>query len=327
MERGPIFVAGAERSGTSLLFALLGSHPNIAMTRRTNLWRHFYNQYGDLRDRDSFEQCLHMMMRYKRLVVLEFDAGRLRRDFLAGERTYARLFALLEEQYAERLGKPRWGDKSLNTERYADLIFSAYPGARMLHMIRDPRDRYASSQARWKVRRGGVGAGTGEWLLSARLARRNKRRYAEHYRIVRYETLATEPEKTLREVCDCIGEEYAPEMLSMGGAPKFRDKGSNSSYGRYGSGDISTTSIGRFRQMLSARQIAFMQMLAGHEMAIFHYEPERIRLPFPQRLRFATADLPLESARLLAWRTREMVGDRTGRPIPSYRLVKREQAA
>ena len=36
MERGPVFVAGLERSGTSLIFALLASHPNIAMTRRTN---------------------------------------------------------------------------------------------------------------------------------------------------------------------------------------------------------------------------------------------------------------------------------------------------
>jgi len=44
MERGPIFVAGPERSGTSLLFALLASHSQIAMTRRTNLWKHFYEQ-------------------------------------------------------------------------------------------------------------------------------------------------------------------------------------------------------------------------------------------------------------------------------------------
>jgi hypothetical protein len=327
MERGPIFVAGAERSGTSLLYALLGSHPNIAMTRRTNLWRHFHDQYGDLRDPDNLERCVDMMMSYKRLAVLQPDFDRLRRDFLVGERTYARLFALLEEQYAERLGKPRWGDKSLHTEHYADFIFPAYSGARILHMIRDPRDRYASSQARWEVRRGGVGAGTAEWLSSVRFARRNQQRYPHQYRIVRYESLATEPEQTLREICEFVGEEYAPEMLTMEGATRFREQGSNSSYGRYDPGAISTKSIGRFRQVLSPRQIAFIQLLAKHRMALFDYTPERLRLSFGQHLRFTAADLPIESMRLLAWWTLDAIGNRTGRPVPAYRLVERERAS
>src|SRR5207249_8822924 len=106
--------------------------------------------------------------------------------FLAGERTYPRLFELIESQFAERVDRPRWGDKSLNTEHYAGPIFRAYPGARILHMIRDPRDRYASSLARWKVRRGGVGAGSAEWLASARIAATNQRRYPDRYRVVVY---------------------------------------------------------------------------------------------------------------------------------------------
>ena len=35
MSQGPIYIAGLERSGTSLIYALLASHPNIAMFRRT----------------------------------------------------------------------------------------------------------------------------------------------------------------------------------------------------------------------------------------------------------------------------------------------------
>ena len=321
VERGPIFVAGLERSGTSLMFALLASHPQIAMTRRTNLWTHFYDRYGDLEDPANFERCLDIMMRYKRLIILQPDQDRLRRDFLAGSRTYARLFALVEEQYAERLGKPRWGDKSPNTERYGDLIFTAYPGARMLHMIRDPRDRYASSLTRWKVRRGGVGAGTAEWLLSARLGRRNQRLYPDQYRIVQYETLATNPEGTLREVCDFLDEDYVPEMLSMEGVPRFREQGSNSSYGRRDPGVISTESIGRFREVLSPREIAFVQMLAKNQMASFGYETERLSLLVPQRIRFAMGDLPLQFARVLVWQSREMIRNRTGRAVPD-RLIR-----
>jgi hypothetical protein len=100
-------LAGLERSGTSLIFALLASHPNIAMTRRTNLWTHFYGQYGDLADDANLDRCLDMMMRYRRLQILEPDRDQLEAAFRSGPRTYAELFARLEE-YAARLGKPRW---------------------------------------------------------------------------------------------------------------------------------------------------------------------------------------------------------------------------
>ena len=109
------------------IYALLGSHPDIAMTRRTNLWTHFYGQYGDLAQPENFERCLAMMLRYKRVVRLDPDPERIRREFMQSDRSYAALFALLGEHFAERQGKMRWGDKSLTTERYAELIFAAFP--------------------------------------------------------------------------------------------------------------------------------------------------------------------------------------------------------
>jgi hypothetical protein len=321
MQPGPIFVAGQERSGTSLMFALLASHPNIAMTRRTNLWRYFYNQFGDLRDDANFEACLDKMMRYKRLVVLQPDAAQLRRAFLAGERTYGRLFALLEQQHADRLGKPRWGDKSLDTERFAGPLFEAYPEARVIHMVRDPRDRYASVEARWKVRRGGVGAGTAEWLSSVELAERNRAAHGERYRILRYESLVGDPEGVCRSICEFIGEPYSPDMLTMAGARSFRDQGSNSSYGRRERGVISTDSVGRFRDVLSPSQTHFIEHAAGRAMTSLGYQPDDRPLGPLRRARFVVGDLPLEYARLLAWRARAARQDRRGRPLPSYRLV------
>lgn len=321
MNNSPIFVAGLERSGTSLMYALLSSHPNIAMTRRTNMWTYFYNQYGDLSKPENFDRCLHTMMRYKRLVVLKPDAERIRQEFERGEATYGRLFAILEEQYAERLGRPRWGDKSLNTERYADPIFEAYPGARILHMIRDPRDRYASVLTRWKVRRGGVGAETAMWLSSVHLAERNRERYPQQYKVVRYEQLAAQPEETLREICTFIGESYAPEMLSMEGASTFRDEGGNSSYGQRKPGVISTDSIGRFQKVLSKAEIAFVQAHARDEMREMQYAPVPVAFAPHEQVLFTLAQRPFNIARLFAWRVRYAVRNQTGRKLPDYRIV------
>ncbi|HEX6293069.1 MAG TPA: sulfotransferase, partial [Herpetosiphonaceae bacterium] len=217
MAHGPIFLAGIERSGTSLMYALLASHPNIAMTRRTNFWRFFYGQYGDLRDPANFERCLAAMLRYKRHLKLQPDPERIRREFWHGQPSYARLFALLEEHHAERLGKVRWGDKSLNNEHYVDMIFADYPDARMIQMVRDPRDRFASAITRWKTIRGRIGTGAARWRRSVEQGQHNAERYPDRYLIVRYETLVEQPEATLRQVCAFIGEPYTPAMLTMEG--------------------------------------------------------------------------------------------------------------
>jgi hypothetical protein len=321
MERGPVYVAGAERSGTSLLYALLASHPNIAMVRRTNLWTYFNNRFGDLSKPENFERCLAMMRQYKRLVIHNLNFERLRSEFLEGERTYGHLIALVGKQFAEKAGKPRWGDKSLDTERFADAIFASFPAAKIIHLIRDPRDRYASALKRWKVNRGGVGAGIAVWLDSVKFAERNKQRYPENYLIVHYETLANQPEETLQKICEFLGEEYTPLMLSMMGAKTFRDQGGNSSYGQRAPGQISTHSIGRFREVLPHRKIAFIQWVAGQKMLAHGYDTDPVRLDLSEKILFAAFDLPVNLVLFFAWQMNEWIWDRRGRTVPPYRIL------
>jgi hypothetical protein len=149
------------------------------------------------------------------LRAIQIDTERVRREFYQGEKTYARLFTLIEGHFAEKQGKPRWGDKSLNTERYMDDIFAVFPNAKIIHMMRDPRDRYASAKTRWTEMKGRVGAGTAMWLESVKLARRGQRKYPGHYMVVRYEDLVAQPEQMLHKICDFLGEQYVPEMLTM----------------------------------------------------------------------------------------------------------------
>ena len=324
--KGPIFIAGPERSGTSLIYALLASHPNIAMTRRTNMWTHYYNQYGDLGQPENFERCLMMMLRYKRLIKLNPNPERIRQEFYQGEPTYARLFALLEQHFAEQVGKPRWGDKSLNTERFTAEIFASYPNAKIIHMLRDPRDRYSSSLTRWKVSRGGIGAGTGVWLSTISLAERYLKEYPDQYLAIRYEDLTSDPEGTLQKICDFIDEPYAEEMLSMRGAKDFRDKGGNSSYSQRKPGKITTSSIGKYRSVLTKYQVFFLQLFSKRSMLNFGYEMDQIRFSGFDWLRFILFEFPFNVARMLAWLGREAVLNRIGRALPSERVVSEKEA-
>lgn len=324
--KGPIFIAGPERSGTSLIYALLASHPNIAMTRRTNMWTHYYKQYGDLSQPENFERCLMMMLRYKRLIKLNPDPNRIRKEFYQGEPTYARLFALLEQHFAEQLGKPRWGDKSLNTERFSAQIFASYPNAKIIHMIRDPRDRYSSSLSRWKVSRGGIGQGTGMWLSTISLADRFQEEFPDQYLAIRYEDLTADPEGALRKICGFIDEPYAEEMLSMRGAKDFRDKGGNSSYTQRKPGKITTSSIGKYQSVLTKYQVFFLQLFSRRTMQKYGYEIDQIRFSVFEWLRFIFFEFPFNVARMLAWLGREALLNRVGRALPAERVVSEKEA-
>ena len=315
-EFAPLFIAGPDRSGTTLMYALLASHPDVSMVRRTNMWRYFHGRYGDLARPSNLERCLDAMVGYRRMRHLQPDRERIRREFLEGPATYGRLFALFHRHNAERVGATRWGDKSLHTEHSADRVFAEFPNARIIHMVRDPRDRYASVRARNGQELSRVGAAAGRWLASARAGRRNQTRYPGRYLIVRYEDLAQAPDPTMRQVCAAVGLEYTPSLLAMSAAPDHRDRGGNSSFGDLAPGTISTGAIGRFHWAVAPTDVAFIQLVAGRQMAALGYQPARVELTRTGWLWFWLAEMPVDLARMVAWMVLALVRRRHGVPVP-----------
>lgn len=313
---GPLFVAGPDRSGTTLMLALLASHPDLSMVRRTNMWRYFHGRYGDLAVPANFERCLADMLAYRRMRHLAPDAGRIRRDFLAGPPTYGRLFALFHAHHAERAGKRRWGDKSLHTEHHAARVFAEFPDATVVHMVRDPRDRYASVRRRDGGDARRVGAATARWLASARAARRNAQRWPERYLVVRYEDLARDPRTVLARVCAAAGLAWSEEMLTLAGLPQLARDGGNSSFGDVAPGAVSMRAIGRFRSVLSPGEVAFVQLVAGRTMRAFGYEAVPPGWGGRAAARFAARDLPMQLARTLGWLALTTLRRRLGEPLP-----------
>jgi hypothetical protein len=293
MADGPIFIGGLSFSGKTPLRLMLTAHPSIAITRRTYMWPRYYGRFGDLGRPANFARCLEAMLAYKHIRALQPDAERIRREFWAGEPTYARLFALFQQHFAERAGKPRWGDQLGFIERYVDPIFRAYPTATMIHMLRDPRERYAEATPHKRRRPGKLGWDTARWLRSALLAERNRRRYAGRYTVVRYESLLARPEETLRAICAFIGEEFLPEMLTMEGAIRFGPEAA-----------LGVAQAPAPAAMTSA-EVAFTQLHARRQMLAHGYRPASTRLTVGERLRFYAVEWPINLAGMLAWRALE----------------------
>jgi hypothetical protein len=302
--KAPIFIGGLDNSGKTHLRLALSSHPNIAMTRRSYMWTRAYNRYGDLSYQENFERCLNAMLNRKDVRTLQPDPERIRREFWQGEPTYARLFALLHEHFAEYVGKSRWGEQEAGIEQYTDEIFAAYPSARIIHMLRDPRNRYDEMLRTTPptVRLGRVGINTADWLQSARLARRNSLRYPKHYMVLAYESLVSQPEDTLGRVCAFIGEDYVPAMLTLDGAISFG--GGNGP----GSSSELETGVVEFRldgsRTMSPREVAFMQVLARKEMTERGYVAQKVRFSPSEALLYYGLDWPLSLMRVVIWRIR-----------------------
>ncbi|HEY7736134.1 MAG TPA: sulfotransferase [Candidatus Limnocylindrales bacterium] len=312
----PVFIGGPDRCGKTLLAAILGSHPEIAISAvGSNMWTFFYGQFGDLGEDRNLDRCLAAMLRYRHVRFLDPDPVRLRRDFVSGSRTYPRLFALFQEQHAERLGKPRWGDQTGLVERYAHEIMDAYPDAVMIHMVRDPRDRYEASLALWPKGRGRVGGASARWRYSMDLGERNRQRYPDRYRFVRYEDLVSRPEETARSVCELTNVSFVPEMLELRGMPTYRAKLESSV--RAAGGDpevpgalISPAFIGGYRGRIEPRELLFMQDRLRSRMRTHGYAPDPVRLSPAERVRYTLLDLPLNLVRMHGWERLEAVQHR-----------------
>jgi hypothetical protein len=284
---------------------MLSSHPKLSMTRRTYLWTHFYGRYGDLSSPDNFDRCLAAILEQKSVQSLQLDPLRLRQEFHLGEPTYERLFALIHSQYAGRIGKPRWGDQLASIERFADPIFTAYPDAKMIHMVRDPRDRYQAARGSSRRRAGRAGWELARWIESVSLGLRNLRRYPDRYLIVRYEDLTARREVVLREICSFLGEEFVSGMLTMEGAMRYREEerdgaGELEEWSRAAGGSSEKPSEG-----LPAREAAWIQVVARQSILTHGYPLNSIRLAPRDRLLLYAVDWPAGLAGMVAWRLRK----------------------
>lgn len=325
MEKGPIYIGGLDRSGKTTMRAFLASHPHIAIPAvGSNMWTYFYGQFGDLSHPVNFDRCLQALLHYKHVRFLKPDPERIRREFWDGPHTYAHLFSLFLIHFAEREGKVRWGAQTGLIERYADELFAAYPGLKVIHMVRDPRDRYEASLARWPDGKGRAGGAAARWLYSTELAERNLRHYPDAYKVVRFETLVHTPEEVLRDVCDFLDEPFMPEILAMPAAPRQRARLVGDREVAPDACPLSPEFIGRFRDEIPMPEIIYMQLVAGRRMLAYGYDLELAPFSVFDWMIFALTTLPNQWLRMAAWRTVEWIQHNFARVLgrkPGRRMI------
>jgi hypothetical protein len=210
-ERPPApFIVGVGRSGTTLLRLMLDAHPELAIPPET----HFApDVIAACRSRGrSSEAVLEAMSADERWGDFGLDSDELLAR-LSGEKrldggSALRAFFGL---YAEKQGKPRWGDKTPIYVTSMREISGVLPEARFIHVIRDGRDVALS---RWKRATNPAPAEKVAKTWRRRINKAREQARDVEYMELRYEDLVTDTEAVLRRVCDHIDLDFDPVMLS-----------------------------------------------------------------------------------------------------------------
>jgi len=290
------FICGYPKSGTSLLLSLLDSHPQlIVYPEETGFFRWFteFTQGQTVKERADtvyrlLGYSLHWDPRKEHSRQAEFpDRDYSNISFNAIQECYAynlKIFGTALENllpaallaYGEAAGQlqkatVRWVEKTPYNELYAQQIFSYWPEGKCIHVIRDPRDTFASYRQKQKTLT--PKSFSHSWFNSEHFGSENVKRYGSNrYLIIRYEDLVDNLDLTLAKVVSFLGIQDDPALRvptrngkPWGGNSMFREKFSG----------VSKRPIGRFHQALSRREILQIERRLFLEMEKFQYDLTR----------------------------------------------------
>lgn len=337
---GPVFVCGPSRSGTALVRSILNLHPRVFLAGETHYFDDLRPRLGDEARTPVADVRRRMVEDY--LLALSHrpyghhgdpEKGRVRRADLhaladeLGSSGDAHLEAYCRIE-ARANGRDIWGEKTPRHVYRIPELLEAFPGARVICLVRDARAIVASYRD-WR-NQGGFDFENdpgGEAALEADHERARRSYHpvtisllwrgamraaiaaqgtfgAARVRLQRYERLAQRSEAEVRELAEWLGLAFEPAMA----APPM----SNSSYARFEvKAGVSSESVDRWRDKLSPGEIATVESVCGPTLRELGYD-----LVAPRGTRSAVAwqwtTFPVFAARAALVNRRRIAG------LPSY---------
>lgn len=296
----PVFIVGAPRSGTTLLQTLVDGYSDIAIPPESHVFARFaglFERYGDLaRDRNVALLARDLLTdvritRWGLTVSVDEFCRTLTERSVRGVLTH--LFAL----YARQQGKPRWGEKTPAHALYLAEISRIFPDAKFIHLVRDGRD-VAESLRRVPFGKKSIWASARRWRRSVLACRAFAQAVGPGVMLeVRYEDLVEDPQAQVNRILTFLG----AALVDVGReVPKTRLTstylGLASFHGALDQG-ISGGQVGKFREILSLRDVAIFEAVAGDALVSYGY-----RLDTDRSIRLGPADYARFALEDYCWR-------------------------
>lgn len=235
-----IFVVGSSRSGTTLLGRILGNHPDVFTFHEL----HFFEQLWSTHDQGRLISSQNALDLAARLLCIQRhgyltqhsshvfikEAENIIQSLQEKEMTSLNIFAAFLHYETSKNGKIIPCDQTPRNVFYLTEILSSFPEARIVIMIRDPRDVLLSQKRRWKRRFLGaknfpLTATLRSWVnyhpfIISKIWNSSMKaadRFVNDPRVfcLHFERLLAHPEESVRNLCTFIGLTFTYDMLDV----------------------------------------------------------------------------------------------------------------
>ena len=150
---GPIFIVGTPRSGTTLLASMLSAHSRMACGPET----HFFSKLTPQIEREIIKPKNWPDAAINYIASLEVNGEKVHRLFNISlneikqfldecQPSISSALESLTHQFATKNMKKRWIEKTPMHLMYLASILSFFPNAKLIRIVRDPRDVALSLQ-------------------------------------------------------------------------------------------------------------------------------------------------------------------------------------
>ncbi len=195
----PIFLIGAERSGTTAVRLMLDHHPRIGWL---NEFEYAVDRMRDQHHWPDLEQYYEWLSTHRIFEATGFAIDQ--------SLDYPNLVRSFLDQRSTRTGKEHVG---ATVHQHFDRLPRIWSNARYLHIVRDPRDVARSAiPMGWA---GNVYYGVDRWTAAQRTWEQMRGTLDENqYHEFRFEELIQHPKTELTKICEFIGVPYDAAMLT-----------------------------------------------------------------------------------------------------------------
>ena len=277
LETGPVFVVGASRSGTKLVRDVLNRHLRVGIPTAETHFIPYLVARCPAPAVPEGQVLRHLVRVVGRSMFVQTMARRgvdLDRRALAGlfdGRTMPEgVGGLMRHCVEVETGETAfdvWGDKTPDNLLHMAALRAAFPGARFVHIIRDPRDRAVSARAAWGA---DPKLSVERWRTTVAAGRSQGRGLGDAYHEIRYEDLTAASDVHIAALCGFLGFEFEEGMLEL--STPTENLGDRQAATHTATRILRNS--GRFRTEFSAEQIARLDQIGGMLAAELGYGPE-----------------------------------------------------
>lgn len=211
---GPLFIVGLSRSGTKLLRDLLNRNDLVSIPE---IETHFIPSLLD-QPNLSFDKAHDIVSKSlfrRRFPNITFPSIETLQSIKSLKSINDYIEVILKyygvQGDVEWNSSVIWGDKTPLYLRHLNTLKRAFPKSKVIHIIRDPRDRAISVKKTWNK---SMYRTTEKWRRELENAQPFKNE-TDFYFELRYEDLLSSPELKLKEITSFLNIEFQQKMLEL----------------------------------------------------------------------------------------------------------------